>query len=873
MKNTPLLFLFLALAAFSSVTVASEARAASADACRSVFTLPNNQWRQISLPCVPPAGQASVADVFGDDIAEAFSQATPSYGSNWIVYQYATSGYQSLSETDSLKVGVGYWIIQKSNGEAKLDLPATSMVAPSVQSNACPSAQGCFEITLDTNANVTGWNMVGYPGHYDPKLGNMRISTSSSDCSNGCDLGTAQRDGLVHGQFWSYNGSGYTVASNPGGELDPWQGYWAATLPSADGKAPRLLIPKTSDSGSINTLPKSPDYTYRIPTTTELVVGGHNELSALNKNVWKSTGRNSVGYAYHGSGSEKFSLYILAGADKSQMYQEIPTKPGRVYRVKATSYKPTQNDTETNFYQGADVYFTIESGLPSAEKANVLGESSSLHVETGYKNHTFEFTATGDKAYIVARSDQDNLAIHVSSASVKEKDAVVPFKYLSEIKHEGVTIPFANIKQWRAKINETAYSGFINDSTIPKDMDAFVAGSDRLPTKRELNSTTDSNILDLWAGETKTAVFWAVRGLIEENTDYFDQAVEAIDRWAQVFGGITGFGAGTNASWYVKEYANAMEIILHNDLGYEYPAEEKARAEQFLDTLYSVMLRKNGTEMLENGRLGGNWVSSQIMAKLAYWIVKHSLANTDDARKTATDTFNFISRFTDSLFVSQVYLNSDPLGVPNTFYANGLDEVHGRMTVDRIHAGELKGEKPKLNGIWYIGVDSTCFQHDGLVEEYYRDIGHAHMGMEPVYNIAQILYLQGGENMFERHKERLIKASEVLQETHLAALKRTNSATGTPYTFLPSPECNSGAEVRMVEYKDRNSEKYNEWYEKNSKTGALYSSQIYGYAKNHWSNWEELLPVTRATLTTEREIEPWKTGVPAVYLEAMFLWE
>jgi hypothetical protein len=271
MKNTPLLFLFLALAAFSSVTVASEARADSADACRSVFTLPNNQWRQISLPCVPPAGQASVADVFGDDIAEAFSQATPSYGSNWIVYQYATSGYQSLSETDSLKVGVGYWIIQKSNGEAKLDLPATSMVAPSVQSNACPSAQGCFEITLDTNANVTGWNMVGYPGHYDPKLGNMRISTSSSDCSNGCDLGTAQRDGLVHGQFWSYNGSGYTVASNPGGELDPWQGYWVATLPGADGKAPRLLVPKVGGFGdSVYEGGESPESAQEIPLNQDV---------------------------------------------------------------------------------------------------------------------------------------------------------------------------------------------------------------------------------------------------------------------------------------------------------------------------------------------------------------------------------------------------------------------------------------------------------------------------------------------------------------------------------------------------------------------------------------------------------------------------
>lgn len=874
MKNTLLLFLILVLTTFSLVTMASEIRVASTGSCSSGFTLPNNQWRQISLPCVPPAGEASVDDVFGDDIAEAFGQGVPSYGSNWIVYKHTTSGYQPLSGADNLKVGAGYWLIQQSGSEATLDLPATSTPAPAVPSDACPSAQGCFEIALETRPNSTGWNMVGGPGYYASKLGDVRVYANDPDCKEGCDLDAAQSHGLVHSQFWTYNGSNYTAVSNPNGELEPWVGYWTATLLNAHDVEPRLLIPKAGgpggSTGSQNTLPKSPDYTYRIPTTTELVAGGHNELSALNKKAWNSTGNGPVEYGHHGSGSEQYSLYISARADKSQMYQEIPTKPGRVYMVKATSFKPEV--TDVNFYPGADVYFTVESNIPSAEKANVLGESSST-TEYGYTEHTFEFTATGETAYIVGRSDQENLAIHVSSVSVKEKGVEVPFKYISEIKHEGVTLPFASIKQWRSKQKETVYSEFSGEknTSITKNIDEFVAGNFRLPTKRklELDRTEDSNILALWGGEAKAAAYWAVRGLVEENADHFDKAVKAIDKWAQVFGGITGHGAGVYASWFVKEYANAMEILLHNDIGYEYPAEEKARAEPFMDTLYSVMLRDDGTEMFESGRFGGNWVASQIMAKLSYWIVKDSFATTDAARKTATNKFNFISRFIDSLLVSQVYLNSDPLGVPNTFYANGLDEVRGRMPVKRIHGGKVED----LNGIWYIGVESSCFQHDGLVEEYYRDIGHAHMGMEPVYNIAQILYMQGGENLFERHKERLVKASEVLQETHLAALNITNPATGTPYTYLPKPECNPDVKVRIVEYKDRNNPDYADLYQKLSKQGALYSSQLYGYAKTHWSDWQELLPKTHAVLVTESKIEPWETGVPAVYLEAMFLRE
>jgi hypothetical protein len=244
MKNALLLLVFFF--SFSSFATANENNVASTESCSTSYALPNNQWRQVSLPCTP-AGSGSVAEVFGDDMVDAFAAGSPAYGTNWAVFQYDLSsndGYIKLAETDTLAVGIGYWIIQKSGSDATLDLPVNSSPASAVQSDACPSDQGCFELPLKTKAGSVGWNMIGRPAHFNPKLGDSRIHAGTEACNGGCDLVTAKNRELVHDQFWLYDGSGYTLESSPDGTLEPWVSYWAPTLQSADGKAPKLLIPK-----------------------------------------------------------------------------------------------------------------------------------------------------------------------------------------------------------------------------------------------------------------------------------------------------------------------------------------------------------------------------------------------------------------------------------------------------------------------------------------------------------------------------------------------------------------------------------------------------------------------------------------------------
>jgi surface protein len=220
------------------------------DCQTATYTLPNNQWRQISLPCATVGSQ----DIQFDKISSSLSGTT--YGTNWAIYEYdlQNNNYRKVesSEYEPLSVGVGYWIIQNTGKSVTLALDSgvngASYVYPSppapVKSQACPSSKrGCFEIPLATVSGRPGWNMVGLPVSYTTKLGNARIRTSTVDCSNGCDLSRAQSKNLVNSQVWTYNEPNYTVVKNPDGRLNAWSAYWMTTLGDAASKAPTLLVP------------------------------------------------------------------------------------------------------------------------------------------------------------------------------------------------------------------------------------------------------------------------------------------------------------------------------------------------------------------------------------------------------------------------------------------------------------------------------------------------------------------------------------------------------------------------------------------------------------------------------------------------------
>ncbi|MCF6203069.1 MAG: SGNH/GDSL hydrolase family protein, partial [Methylococcaceae bacterium] len=200
--------------------------------------LPHNQWHQISLP-LNPGSNNTVADIFGDD-------GLGSYGTDWGLYSYnpGTNSYDQPGITDTLSQGVGYWIIQMSGDDKILKMPAGSTETPTTNPTGCPVGKDCFEIPLATESGADQWNMVGYPFAVSGLLSDSRIVATTSNCTSGCEIDDAEIDGVFHNQLWTYNGTEYVEVSTTIGTLDPWLGYWAATLNNASTNNPSLLFSK-----------------------------------------------------------------------------------------------------------------------------------------------------------------------------------------------------------------------------------------------------------------------------------------------------------------------------------------------------------------------------------------------------------------------------------------------------------------------------------------------------------------------------------------------------------------------------------------------------------------------------------------------------
>ena len=199
-------------------------------ACDATYSLPSSQWQQVSLPCDPGVNN-TVNAVFGDDMPG-------SYGSDWFVYRYDANGYASLSASDTLSQGEVYGIFQWSGSDATIDMPDNSTPTPVTDPVGClDTAKGCFEIPLVTQVNSAQSSLVGYPFAASGRLGDVRVQTDTGVCASGCDLDTAQSQGIVLNKL---NG----IGAGSSGNLESWKGYWATTLQNADGLNPRLLVPR-----------------------------------------------------------------------------------------------------------------------------------------------------------------------------------------------------------------------------------------------------------------------------------------------------------------------------------------------------------------------------------------------------------------------------------------------------------------------------------------------------------------------------------------------------------------------------------------------------------------------------------------------------
>jgi hypothetical protein len=229
------------------VEIVASNKIPAGDVCGNGYNLPANQWRLISLPCLPVSKK--VSDIFADDISGI-------YGTNWILYKYdeLSESYVWLNANSNLKQGVGYWVIALDSAVLDVDGTAT----PLVNNANCPSSDNlCFEIPLQkpTAGNILH-NMLGHPLPYPVNWANVRIAADGGAVYTPSG---ASASNYVSKEFWKYTGNSYAVFDDvtPGydhGALGAFDGFWVKLL----GESPNigdltLLIPTIRSKGVITT--------------------------------------------------------------------------------------------------------------------------------------------------------------------------------------------------------------------------------------------------------------------------------------------------------------------------------------------------------------------------------------------------------------------------------------------------------------------------------------------------------------------------------------------------------------------------------------------------------------------------------------------
>jgi hypothetical protein len=215
MKGTVLLFLLFTLFV-SSNTLADEF---------PTFKLLHNQWTMISLPATPPESSNTLEAILGDDFLEVGGE----YGTDWSVSSYVaeSKAYETLSLTDTLGKGRGYWIIQIIEDEkpVTLDMPIDSTVTSVTESIPLTASSDGADL----------WNLVGNPFATSLNLAELRLVTDAPSCSDGsCDLNKAKENSLVGNKVWVYDGES-NIEKGTDDQLAPWGGFWVSALAGSNG--------------------------------------------------------------------------------------------------------------------------------------------------------------------------------------------------------------------------------------------------------------------------------------------------------------------------------------------------------------------------------------------------------------------------------------------------------------------------------------------------------------------------------------------------------------------------------------------------------------------------------------------------------------
>jgi hypothetical protein len=257
------------------------------------YKLPNDQWRIISLPSIPPAGKNTVEKLFGDDISGQ-------YGTDWVMYGFdtQTSSYgEALKPNDPVEHGRGYWIIQITANPVTLTMPEESDEAPDIYPLQPASVTGSSSVQ---------WTLTGNPFSSSLKLGDLSLKTDSGTCGSiPCDLGKAETEKLLHNQVWVYRENGY-VPKDTQSTLNAWDGFWMASLGKSEGRALSLRKIRARDFKLPTPLFSNQSaWQQRADTASVLVASNDKYTLAASRDQILTTYRILMGDIYYKDSNDK----------------------------------------------------------------------------------------------------------------------------------------------------------------------------------------------------------------------------------------------------------------------------------------------------------------------------------------------------------------------------------------------------------------------------------------------------------------------------------------------------------------------------------------------------------------------------------------
>lgn len=240
--------LFTALVLSATVWLSSSAFA------YPTHTLPLGEWSLISLPA-DPGSEGTIENLFGDDLP------TDEYGSTgrWVMYTYDTSAgqYQQLPLDTLLKPHAGYWIVQIISDVVELDIPETLAPLTGSVLSACDEGKACDAYPLVRSSEEVVWNLVGYSSETLHTFGESRFLSTDGPCAEGCSPEQARSANVANNFLYKFNpsddGSLYEIVDESTA-MQPWDGYWLATLPGEETLQWILPVANLDD-----TEPETPD--------------------------------------------------------------------------------------------------------------------------------------------------------------------------------------------------------------------------------------------------------------------------------------------------------------------------------------------------------------------------------------------------------------------------------------------------------------------------------------------------------------------------------------------------------------------------------------------------------------------------------------